>query len=107
SVDAGHGWLIFAVPATELANLRSLVQTKGLFMKIARMILVLVCLMSFAVAAKEAAKGTPVEAKVTPVFSKDLADIPGKERFVAVRGISPWQLGPYTSPQRARICLCP
>jgi len=48
-------------------------------MKIAKMILVLVCLMSFAVAAKEAAKGTPVEAKVTPVFSKDLADIPGKE----------------------------
>ncbi|HKW32134.1 MAG TPA: cupin domain-containing protein [Candidatus Acidoferrum sp.] len=40
-------------------------------MTITKVVFLLVCLMSFAV--------EPKEAKVTPVFSKDLADIPGKE----------------------------
>ena len=40
-------------------------------MTITKLVLLLVCLTSFAV--------EPKEAKVTPVFSKDLADIPGKE----------------------------
>jgi quercetin dioxygenase-like cupin family protein len=44
-------------------------------MTITRLVSLLVCLMSLAVEPK----GIPVDAKVTPVFSKDLADIPGKE----------------------------
>jgi len=40
-------------------------------MSITKLILMLACLMS--------ASLEPKEAKVTPVFSKDLADIPGKE----------------------------
>ncbi len=40
-------------------------------MTITKLILMLVCLMSVAT--------EPKEAKVTPVFSKDLADLPGKE----------------------------
>jgi quercetin dioxygenase-like cupin family protein len=44
---------------------------KGLFMTIAKLALMLVCLMSVTV--------EPKEAKVTPLFSKDLTDFPGKE----------------------------
>ena len=44
-------------------------------MTITKLVLLLVCLMSLAVEPK----GIPVDAKVTPVFSKDLADIPDKE----------------------------
>ena len=44
-----------------------------------KLALLLVCLISFAMEPKEAAKASPVEAKVTPVMSKDLPDIPGKE----------------------------
>src|SRR5215475_9796835 len=44
-------------------------------MTITKLVLLLVCLMSFAVEPK----GPPVEPNVTPVFSKDLADFPGKE----------------------------
>jgi quercetin dioxygenase-like cupin family protein len=40
-------------------------------MTIAKLVLMLVCLMSFTL--------EPKEAKVTPLFSKDLTDIPGKE----------------------------
>jgi len=40
-------------------------------MTIARLVLVLVCLMSVTL--------EPKEAKVTPLFSKDLPDVPGKE----------------------------
>ena len=44
-------------------------------MSITKLVLMLVCLMSFTLEPKEA----PNEAKVTPLFSKDLADLPGKE----------------------------
>ena len=44
-------------------------------MTIPKLILMMVCLLSIAVEPKEA----PKEAKVTPLFSKDLADLPGKE----------------------------
>jgi len=40
-------------------------------MTIAKLVLLLVCLMSVTL--------EPEEAKVTPVLSKDLADLPGKE----------------------------
>ena len=48
-------------------------------MTVKKLALLLVCLMSFAVESKEASKGTPEEAKVTPVMSKDLPNLPGKE----------------------------
>ena len=41
-------------------------------MTIAKLVLMLVCLMSFTL--------EPKEAKVTPLFSKDLTDIPGQGR---------------------------
>ena len=44
-------------------------------MSITKLILLLVCLMSVPLQPKE----MPKEAKVTPLFSKDLADFPGKE----------------------------
>jgi quercetin dioxygenase-like cupin family protein len=44
-------------------------------MTIPKLALMLVCLMPFTLGPKEAAE----EAKVTPLFSKDLPDIPGKE----------------------------
>jgi len=44
-------------------------------MSITKLVLMLVCLMSVTLEPKEA----PKEAKVTPRFSKDLADFPGKE----------------------------
>jgi quercetin dioxygenase-like cupin family protein len=45
---------------------------------IAKLVLMLVCLMSFTLEPKGAPKEAP-EAQVTPLFSKDLANIPGKE----------------------------
>ena len=48
-------------------------------MTVTKLALLLVCLMSFAMESKEAPKETPVEAKVTPVMSKDLPNLPGKE----------------------------
>ena len=48
-------------------------------MSVTKLALLLVCLMSFAVESKEVPKGTPVEAKVMPVMSKDLPNLPGKE----------------------------
>ena len=48
-------------------------------MSITKLALLLVCLMSFALGPKESTKGAPEEAKVTPVMSKDLPDLPGKE----------------------------
>jgi quercetin dioxygenase-like cupin family protein len=44
------------------------------FMTIAKLVLMLVCLMSVTV--------EPKEAKVTPLFSKDLTDFPGKEALM-------------------------
>ena len=48
-------------------------------MTVRKLALLLVCLMCFVVESKEVPKGTPVEAKVTPVMSKDLPNLPGKE----------------------------
>jgi quercetin dioxygenase-like cupin family protein len=48
-------------------------------MTVRKLALLLVCLMSFVVESKEVPKGTHVEAKVTPVMSKDLPNLPGKE----------------------------
>jgi len=48
-------------------------------MTVTKVALLLVGLMSFAMQSKEVPKATPVEAKVTPVMSKDLPNLPGKE----------------------------
>src|SRR5499433_3313279 len=48
-------------------------------MTVTKMALLLVCLMSFAMGSKEMPKANPVEAKVTPIMSKNLPDLPGKE----------------------------
>ena len=48
-------------------------------MTVTKLTLLLVCLMSFAMESKEAPKVAPAEAKVTPVMSKDLPNLPGKE----------------------------
>ena len=61
-------------------------------MMIARSVLMLVCLMSVTL--------EPKDAKVTPLFSKDLTDFPGKE------GLMITVVGPNTSPQRTCVCLC-
>ena len=52
---------------------------KGLRMTIPKLALVLVCLMPMTLGPKEAPQEAPKEAKVTPLFSKDLPDFPGKE----------------------------
>ncbi len=48
-------------------------------MTITKLILLFVCLMSVSLEPKEAPKEEPKVAKATPVVSKDLADLPGKE----------------------------
>ena len=44
-------------------------------MTVTKLVLMLVCLMSVALQPKD----QPKEAKVTPLFSKDLPELPGKE----------------------------
>jgi len=48
-------------------------------MKMTKLVLLLVCFVAVGLECKEAPRRSPEEAKVTPLFSKDLADIPGKE----------------------------
>jgi len=48
-------------------------------MTVSKLALLLVCLMSFAMESKEAPKAAPVEARVTPLMSKDLPNLPRKE----------------------------
>jgi quercetin dioxygenase-like cupin family protein len=48
-------------------------------MSITKPVLMFICLMSVTLETKEAPKEAPAEAKVTSLFSKDLADFPGKE----------------------------
>src|SRR6267142_1604701 len=55
-------------------------------MSIAKLILMLVCLMPVAT--------EPKEAKVTPVFSKDLADLPGKEGLMLLVEYPPGNTDP-------------
>ena len=48
-------------------------------MSITKLVLMLVCLMPFTLETKEPPTEAPKEAKVTQLFSKDLANFPGKE----------------------------
>jgi quercetin dioxygenase-like cupin family protein len=62
---------------------------KGLFMSITKLILMLACLMSFTMEPKEAK-----EANVTPLFSKDLANLPGKEGLMLMVEYPPGSADP-------------
>ena len=48
-------------------------------MTLTKLVLLLVCLMPVTLGPKETPKEAPNEAKVTPLFTKDLPDFPGKE----------------------------
>jgi len=48
-------------------------------MTVTKLALLLVCVISSATESREMPKATPVLAKVTPVMSKDLPNLPGKE----------------------------
>ncbi len=48
-------------------------------MTITKLVLLSVCFLSVTLEPREAPKEGPEEAKVTPLFSKDLTDLPGKE----------------------------
>ena len=58
-------------------------------MTISKLILMLVCLMSFTMESKEAK-----EANVTPLFSKDLANLPGKEGLMLMVEYPPGSADP-------------
>jgi quercetin dioxygenase-like cupin family protein len=58
-------------------------------MTISKLILMLVCLMSFTMESKEAK-----EANVTPLFSKDLASLPGKEGLMLMVEYPPGSADP-------------
>ena len=58
-------------------------------MTISKLILMLVCLMSFTMDSKEAK-----EANVTPLFSKDLANLPGKEGLMLMVEYPPGSADP-------------
>jgi len=58
-------------------------------MKITKLILMLVCVMAVGAATEE-----QKEAKVTPLFSKDLADFPGKEGQMIVVEYPPGSVDP-------------
>ncbi len=62
-------------------------------MSIPKLALVLVCLMSFPLGSLHPQEG-PREAKVTPLFSKDLADFPGKEGLMITVEYSPGSTDP-------------
>ena len=63
-------------------------------MTIAKLVLMLVCLMSVAAQPKEATKEEPKEAKVTPLSTKDLPDLPGKEGLTLLVEYPPGSMDP-------------
>jgi hypothetical protein len=71
-------------------------------MTIRKLILMMVCLLSIAVEPKEA----PKEAKVTPLFSKDLADLPGKEGVMITVEYPPGSSDPIHRHNAHAFALC-
>src|SRR6185436_14534880 len=65
------------------------VQAKGMLMKIAKLSLMLVCLMAVTAATVE-----DKEAKVTTLFSKDLPEAPGKEGMMITVEYPPGSVDP-------------
>jgi hypothetical protein len=79
---------------------------KGLFMSVTKLALLLVCLMSFAMESKEAPKETPVEAKVMPIMSKDLPNLPGKEGLMLFVEYPPGVRIQSIATTQMRLCMC-
>src|SRR5262249_13668141 len=73
-------------------------------MSIPKLALVLVCLMCLPIGRLHSQEA-PKEAKVTPLFSKDLADFPGQGRPDDHGGLSAGQHGPNPSAQRTWVHL--
>ena len=67
-------------------------------MKIAKLILCLACLTSRTLLTQEA--------KVTPLMSKDLEDIPGKEGLMITVEYPPGASDPYTATMRMDLSMC-
>ena len=86
--DAGY---VGVTPGWQAAARRTdgFAETKGLFMSITKLILMLACLMSVTMEPKEAK-----EANVTPLFSEDLANLPGKEGLMLMVEYPPGSADP-------------
>ena len=63
-------------------------------MSITKLVLMLVFLISVTLQPKEAPQGAPKEAKVAPLFSKDLTDLPGKEGLMLMVEYPPGSTDP-------------
>jgi quercetin dioxygenase-like cupin family protein len=63
-------------------------------MSITKLMLMLVCLMSVTAEPKEVPKEEPKEAKVMPLFSKDLMNLPGKEGLMLLVEYPPGSTDP-------------
>jgi hypothetical protein len=70
-------------------------------MSIPKLALVLVCLMSLPIGPLHPQEA-PKEAKVTPLFSNDLADFPGKEGLMITVEYPPGSTDPNTGERRKR-----
>jgi hypothetical protein len=71
-------------------------------MSITKLVLMLVCLMSVTLETKEA----PKEATVTPLFSKDLADFPGKEGLMITVEYPPGSSDPVHRTTHMGLFMC-
>ena len=63
-------------------------------MTITKLVLMLVCLMSVTLEPKKAPEEASKQAKVTPLFSKDLTDLPGKEGLMITVEYPPGNVDP-------------
>ena len=63
-------------------------------MSFAKMIVMLACMLSLSMGLRETPKAALVDAKVTPVFSKELADLQGKEGLMLVVEYPPGSTDP-------------
>jgi hypothetical protein len=77
-------------------------------MPIPKLVLMLVCLMSFTLEPlepKEASKEDPKEAEVTPLVSKDLADFPGKDGLMITVEYPPGSTDPNIATTHKRLFM--
>ena len=63
-------------------------------MTITKLVLMLLCLMSVTLEPKKAPEEASKQAKVTPLFSKDLTDLPGKEGLMITVEYPPGNVDP-------------
>jgi len=75
-------------------------------MTIPKLMLMMVCLMCVPMVSKEVPKEAPKEAKVTPLFSKDLADLPNKEGVMITVECPPGSTDPIHHHKCTWVYLC-